>query len=293
MGDHGRRAGGTGHGSTTRARRLEVGVRAGAPALGQPHEGLLVALGARQARGREAEHRGAVRAGAAADGDERRAAIVGRAHDAALAHPLAPDLELRLDHGQRVEALRAAGEHGGQHLGQGDEGEVGDHEVGGVGQVAGDEVAGVRALDHRDAIVGAQRPVELTIGDVEGDHVGRAALQQAVGEAARRGPDVQAPAPGDVDARRLQRVGELDPPARDEARALVDGQLDVLGHELAGLGGAIAVAAAQPDLAGHDRRRGAGARGEEPALGEQGVEADLGHRDGPGTLPPARKGAVP
>ena len=108
----------------------------------------------------------------------------------------------------------------------------------------------------------------------------RAALQQAVGEAAGRGADVEAPAPGGVDAGRLERVGELDPAARDEARALVDGELDVLGDELAGLGRALAVAAAQPHLAGHDRRRRAGARREEPALGEQRVEAELGHRTG-------------
>ena len=166
----------------------------------------------------------------------------------------------------------------GQDLGQRDEGDVGHHEVGRVGQVARRQRARVGALEHGDALVGAQRPVQLAVGDVERDDVRGAALQQAVGEAAGRGADVQAAAPGGVDARRVERVGELDPAARDEARALVDGHLDVLGDDLARLGRALAAAAAQAHLAGHDRRRGAGARGEEPALGEQGVEAELGHR---------------
>ena len=54
----------------------------------------------------------------------------------------------------------------------------------------------------------------------------RAVLQQAVGEAAGRGADVEAAAARRVEAERRQRVGELHPAARDEARALVDGDLD-------------------------------------------------------------------
>ena len=62
--------------------------------------------------------------------------------------------------------------------------------------------AGVHALDHRDPRVLAQPPVELAVGHVQRDHGLRAALEQAVGEAARRGAHVQAPPPGRIDARR-------------------------------------------------------------------------------------------
>ena len=98
-------------------------------------------------------------------------------------------------------------------------------------------------------------------------------------------PPVEAPTsrqrrPAGIDAGRGQRVGELDTAARDEPRALVDRDHDVLGDHLARLGRALAAAAAQAHLAGHDRRRRARARGEQPALGEQGVEAELGHREG-------------
>ena len=44
------------------------------------------------------------------------------------------------------------------------------------------------------------------MGDVERDHARGAALQQAVGEAAGRGADVEAGAPGDVDRERVERV---------------------------------------------------------------------------------------
>ena len=49
----------------------------------------------------------------------------------------------------------------------------------------------VDLLEHDDARIGAQRPVELAVADVERDHARRAALQQHVGEAAGRGADVE------------------------------------------------------------------------------------------------------
>ena len=56
---------------------------------------------------RVAEHRQAeLGARELAHRDQRRAPVVGRAHDAALPHALAAHLELRLDHRQQVEARR-------------------------------------------------------------------------------------------------------------------------------------------------------------------------------------------
>jgi len=93
------------HGSTSRAAGLEIADRAGATCLREPHEALAVALRARQARRGEGEDRRPAFARAPtrrppARRDDRRAA-----HDAALAHPVAAHLELRLDHRQRIEAL--------------------------------------------------------------------------------------------------------------------------------------------------------------------------------------------
>ena len=73
---------------------------------------------------------------------------------------------------------------------------------GSVGQRVGDERARVGALDHGDPGIGPQAPGELAVGDVEGDDVRGAGREQAVGEAARRGADVEAAGPGNVQARR-------------------------------------------------------------------------------------------
>ena len=73
-----------------------------APALGEPDEALLVPRRARQPGGGVAEHGVPLRGGPLTDRDERRPPVVRRAHDAALPHLLAPDLELRLDQREAV-----------------------------------------------------------------------------------------------------------------------------------------------------------------------------------------------
>ena len=137
------------------ADRRRVAERPARPGLGQPEEGLAVALRARAARTTRSRARAAPARGAApatATSAARRSA--GLAHHAALADALAADLELRLDHGQRVEARRGGGQDRGQDLGQRDERDVGDDEVGPVGQLGGVQRAGVAALEHGDALVG-------------------------------------------------------------------------------------------------------------------------------------------
>ena len=75
--------------------------------------------------------------------------------------------------------------------------------------------------------------MELPVADVDRDHARRAGLQQAVGEAARRRADVGAVASGDVDPERVERVLQLLPSPRDEARRPLDLELDVVGDLLA------------------------------------------------------------
>ena len=93
--------------------------------------------------------------------------------DAALADPVAPDLELRLDHGQAVEPVRGRGQHGRQDLAQRDERDVDHDQVGTVRQLVERHRAGVGALDHGHARVLAQAVVELSVGHIERDHVPR------------------------------------------------------------------------------------------------------------------------
>ena len=139
----------------------------------EPQERLAVAGRAASADG--AKPRTAAPSARRADGRRSPRGALRVAHDAAAADVLAPDLELRLDHRQRVEALGRAGEHGREHLAQRDERDVDDDQVRRVGQLRRLQRARVDALDHGHPRVLAQRPVELAVGDVERDDVLRAA----------------------------------------------------------------------------------------------------------------------
>ena len=138
------------------------------------------------------------------------------------------------------------------------------------------QITGVQPLHDQDAGVLAQAPVELPVTDVDRDHHRRSALEQAVGEAAGRGADVEAATPVDVDLELGESVLELDPASRDELFGLVDDQLSVLRDQLARLldGGSVLP---QAHPAGADARGGGRTRGSESALGEQGVGAAAGH----------------
>ena len=72
---------------------------------------------------------------------------------------------------------------------------------GGGRHLAGPQLADVDPLQHGDPRIGAQRPGELAVADVDGDDVRGAGPQQHVGEAAGGGAGVQAAAPGDAAGR--------------------------------------------------------------------------------------------
>ncbi len=83
-------------------------------------------------------------------------------------------------------------------------------------------------------------------------------------------------APGRIDPEPLQRVLQLHPAAGDEARRLDHDQLGPGLDHLPRLRGQRAVGA-DPHPPGAHGGRGGGARGEEAALGQRAVEADLAH----------------
>ncbi len=66
-----------------------------------------------------------------------------------------------------------------------------------------------------DARIAAKLPIELAVADVERDDARRAALQQHVGEPARRSADVEGRASLDGNAERVERMRKLDPAAAD------------------------------------------------------------------------------
>ena len=158
-------------------------------------------------------------------------------------------------------------------------------EPGSEWQVGWLQRAGVEALDHSHARVLAKPQIELAEGDVDRRDPGGPALQEAVGEAARRGADVKAVAPGDVDAERLEGVLELDAAARDIARPLVDDQRCVGLDELARpqRHGPIHT---DPNLPRPHRAGRRGARRKHPPLCQNRIYPGLLHRQNGTTAPP-------
>ena len=110
-------------------------------------------------------------------------------------------------------------------------------------------------------------------------------------------PPVEAPtsrhsAALDLDSEPIERVGELDPPARDVLATLLEAKLGILGDELARLRGDLSPAP-DPHASGTHRGRGAGARGGQPALGEQSVDPASGLGHGEKVAPGAHRGGTP
>ncbi len=79
-------------------------------------------------------------------------------------------------------------------------------------------MADVAPFEVRDPIVGAEPFVELSVPDVERDHVRGPTLQQAVGEPAGRGAGVERPPVTDVDVEHVECMIELVCATADEAR---------------------------------------------------------------------------
>ena len=140
----------------------------------------------------------------------------------------------------------------------------------------------VTRLVARDAVV------KLAAAHVDGVDLGRAALEQAVGEAAGGGPHVEADEAGGIDAEVVERTFELESAAAHEAGRPVEVDLSVGGDERSRLVDALA-ADAHP--AGHDETPRLGAALGEAPLDEQDVEARLGwaraHRPAPARTPTA------
>ncbi len=195
---------------------------------------------------------------------------LGVADDAAVRHVGLPGLELRLHEHEGVPAGLEQPQHGRNGDPDADEGDVADEQVGRERQLG--ERAGVRPLEHGHARVVPELRVELPVADVDRGDARRPVLEEAVGEAARRGAEVDGGASLDPDVDELERVGELLASAGDEPGRPLDLELRVLVDLMPRL----VVAPDEPR--DHERLRLGPALGE-PALHEQDVQALLHPRE--------------
>ena len=139
----------------------------------------------------------------------------GVADHAAGAHLIGRRLELGLHEGEEPAPITEQLHDGGQDHADAGERDVADGEVEGAGEPLRGHVDDVGALEQRDPRVAAQAPGELRAPDVHRDDAGRAALEEAVGEATGRAPDIDACEARGVHAERVERTRELEPAAAD------------------------------------------------------------------------------
>ena len=162
--------------------------------------------------------------------------------------------------------------------GRGDEGNIHDEKrklrtgTGcGTGEGAGREEARIGAFHQANAGIVAQLHGDLAESGVDGGHVGRAALQQAIGESSRRRAHIEARAPAHIDVPMIEGAGQLDAAPADE-RQVLSQQPDggIRAHRYARLVDLLLI---DEDAASKDERTRPLAAGCEPALHEENIDA--------------------
>ena len=126
----------------------------------------------------------------------------------------------------------------------------------------------------RDALVGAQRPRELAVADIDGDDLAGATAQQHVGEAAGGGAGVEAPASAHRDGgERRERAGQFVAAPGGVARVVVVRQHPDRGSGVHSGGGLAGHNAPYLDPPGVDEAAGLLAGAGEAAPDELGVQS--------------------
>src|ERR687897_612040 len=191
------------------------------------------------------------------------------AHQTAAADQLWSRLELGLDEHDRLAQRRRGGKEAPEGHSQGDEGEVGDEEVGEERQVLAGQVSHVGALLDDNPRVVPQRPVQLPVAHVDGQDPPGAPPQERVGETAGRGAGVDAGSAFYPHPEHFDSSVELLSGARDEAVLTLDGERFVRGDAQAGLRDH---SVADAHGAREDQTLRSAPRLGEAALDEQGVQ---------------------
>ena len=192
-----------------------------------------------------------------------------------------PGLELGLDQEHERCPRCGDGEQRREDGRQGDEREVGHHQVDRTADRFLRQVPHIAALADVHARVVPHGGMELTVAHVDSDHLRRTPLEEAVREAPGRGPGVQGPHVVDVEPEPLERGVELLPTPPHEAGRRTQELHGVAGRDEVG-GLARDRPADGHEVLGDGRLRGGAARDEAPP-DELGVQAAAdGHRGATG-----------
>ena len=185
-----------------------------------------------------------------------------------LTRSAAAELELRLDEADEPRPLARELQHMRQHEPLRNEAHVDDDRVRRFAEHLRRERARVEAFERADARVGREARIELSVADIDGDDLRRAAREQDVGEASGRGADVEADEARRIEREGVERGGELDPAARRPGVGRLGFDRRVARDLFRGL---LERDAADADEPGRDRGLRARAARKEAALDENDI----------------------
>ena len=188
--------------------------------------------------------------------------------DPALDEIGAVELELRLDQAHEPRPIGGELEHMRQHQPLRNEAHVDDDRVRRFAELLRCQRARVDAFERADAPVRREARIELSVADIDGDDLGRAAREQNVGEASGRGADVEADEALRIERESVERGGKLDPAPRRPGMRRLGFDRRVPRNLLRGL---LEREPADADQSGGDCGLRAGAARKEAALDENDV----------------------
>src|ERR1700722_2755041 len=151
---------------------------------------------------------------------DRRAHALARALERCLVFnppfdEIAPaEFELRLDEADEPRPLCGELEHMRQHQALRNEAHVQDDRLRRVTEHLSCKGAGVDAFKRTNAGIRGEARIELSVPDIKGDDLSRAARKQDIGKASGRRADVEADEARRIERERVERGGKLDPAAR-------------------------------------------------------------------------------
>ena len=197
-------------------RYLGLQLVVGAVTGGKPRavqEKLNVALGAMDGRHAHVEREQALGGKEFNRRHERIAADGGVGHDTALAHQRSRRLKLGLyKRAKRTRRLQAR-QHGVDDIRDTRKRHVADSQVDRAAIAELGQLRHVGALVERHALVLAKRPIKLSATHIDRNDCGGAALEQAIGKAARGASHIEAGKARGIDTKRIERALELEPAA--------------------------------------------------------------------------------
>jgi len=216
------------------------------------------------------------------------------ANDSAFANVAAAGFELGLDEDDRFGECGCGGENGSEKEGCGDEGDVHDEQgefgLPGFSERVRGEESGVGALDKSNTRVVAKLHGDLAESGVDRGYVRGAALQKAVGEAARGCADIEAGSACDVDFPVVESGLEFETAAADIGHVVAEEANGGIGCD--GGAGFVDFLFVDEYAAGEDEGTGALATLDEASVNEKNIDAGFAF-DGQGlsSFPGSRCGA--